>query len=822
MRLDECIQQAIDGGDVDPELGRKAQQHYRKVYQRELDKGLPDAMAALAAADEVIEGIAAGQRSRRRATLAQLAANAAAEPKYATAHLDDPGLIVREVERTRARARAIEKQLFAGMFDFLATFRTDVAGRVRQPALMKELVSDLHAKASGNAAAAQLAKAVAATFEKARAMANAAGMDIARLADWGLPHTHDALRIRRAGFDAWFSYLYDGRRLDWSRILNPETGKPFVVAKGARPFREDAVTFLRDKYASITTGGWDDRTPTMAMRGKALANRSQEHRSLHFNEPEDWYDYNTEFGQNTPFEAITGHVRRMARDIAALQVYGPNPAFGLEYRAQIMERNAALIEGPEQGKVLKRVQTKIKDARILMDDLSGRANIPHHEGFANLMAGTRDMIMANLLAGASLWTPFDNVTGGLLARSIRLNPVSPLTNTIKSMTGGMSQKTARELGLILGTWSDSGVGQVRTMGEIWSPQLTRRINNTVMRLSLMNFMTDHNRRGLALAIGSDMADRAHLPLDRLEPELQVFLRNRDITEREWDAIRHPQAIYTDEVGGKHLSDIYFLRHTDLPEAEAQAIAIKWGTVLELASQKGVVSNSMRGNALFRGGAPGTLMGELALSARMFKSYPLALMFEQIETILEMRRGVGMKSALGYVATAGVVFLMVGAIQLQLDQLKKGRDPLPMFNLDFWGMAALKSGGLGVFGDLIKASTSRTGGGFQELASGPVIGLAGQVARNIGSGEYGRATVNIARLTMPGATYQPPIPLPTQLAIQRLIFDQALLWVDPDAEDQFRQAERRLNKDFKTHSWWERGKTAPSRAPDLSNAFGGGQ
>jgi hypothetical protein len=487
-----------------------------------------------------------------------------------------------------------------------------------------------------------------------------------------------------------------------------------------------------------------------------------------------------------------------------------------------MERNAALIEGPKQAKVKARVETVVKDARLLMDDLSGRAYLPHHEMFANIMAGTRDMVQANLLAGAALWTPFDNVLSGLFARSVRLNPISPLTNTVKSMTGGMSQKTARELGLILGTWADSGVGRARVMGEIWSPQLTKRINNTVMRLSLMNFMTDHNRRGLALAFGSDMADRAHLPLDRLEPELQVFLRNRDITERDWDAIRHPQAIYTDEVGGKHLSDIYFLRHTDLPEAEAQEIAIKWGTVLQLASAKGVITNSMRGNALFRGGAPGTLMGEIGLSARMFKSYPLALMFEQIETISEIRKGVGMKSAIGYVVVAGVAFLMVGAIQLQLDQLKKGRDPLPMFNLGFWGMAALKSGGLGVFGDLIKAGTSRTGGGFQELASGPVIGLAGQIARNLGSGDYGRATVNIARMVTPGATYQPPIPIPTQLAIQRLIFDQAMLWLDPDAEDQFRKAERRLQKDFGTQTWWNQGKKMPTRSPDLSNAFGGGQ
>lgn len=825
--LARCIRTALS----DPELGLDRDRAERaiadfedRVARRRLS-GLSEPDARAAAAEETIESVLARARSNRHATVRQLEQMKRNQARYAHADADQP---LKDLEWAEKETRALEKSFMRSIHDFLKEHRTDLLGRVRGRALLKDVLKELHGESSGNAAAQAIGQAILKTYERARALANANGMDIAKLADFGVPHAHDARRVLSAGFREWADFVYD--RADWSRIVNHETGKPFAVAKGAKPFREDADRFLEEVYQSITTNGWHDRFPSMGRGARALFNQRTEHRVLHFNSSDDWWSYNDAFGQSNPFEAVIGHLRGMARDIALMRNFGPNPKSGLEHALQIIERRDTLAGGKRAFALRDRTAAKAKKARIMMRILSGEANVPDRNFWASFFAGTRNVLTAAQLGSASLSQVTDLVSMTLAARAVGLNGSSPLLNTFKNIFGGMDQKAAQDLGFILDTWFDAGSGQARFMGDIWQPELTNRITNFVLRANGLSFLTDRSRAAVAASFGSDLADLAEKGFADLPERLRVFMENRGIGAREWDAVRDPRAIYTDAAGGRHVNAEWFRENTDLPASEAEDIAIRWGALVQDHMEYAIPTASLRGRATLLGDSkPGSFIGELARSGIMYKSYTLSVMFNQLRRLAELPGNFGTRALY---ATGYVTFMTaMGALAVQLKEIAKGRDPRPMTTLQFWGAAALQGGGVGIFGDFFSASTSRAGGGFAETLAGPVAGVAGDVSRAVGSNIaraaegkpilLGRDIANLARRYNPLATFQPLVPVPTRLALDRMLWDQLQLLLDPEAKEQFAAAEGRQRRANGVGYYWRPGEPLPRRGPSLATVAGGG-
>lgn len=830
MKLDECIQRAIDAGEVDRDLGEKAQAHYRELVQRYVDGGNPRQVAELQAADEAVESITKGMKSRRHATLQQLDTMRRNEAKYAGAH-EDPDRILKDVEIVQAEQKALERGFMSAIADALAEFRTNVIGQVRGRAMLKDVIRELHGEASGNASAKAIADAIRATQERARAMMNALGADIGKLDDWGVRHTHHAGKIEAEGFDGWFARLYDGKMLAWDRIVNHDTGKPFAVSRGARPLRADAERFLREVYDSITTRGWTDRSPSMAVAGRGIVASRAEHRVLHFANADAWMDYNEAFGTQNPFDAIVGHFRGMARDIALMRGFGPNPKMGLSHALQVIERQAMLAKGdPAALRKMRKVNdAKGKKAQVMLRILTGEANVPHSGFWASFFAGTRNLLTAAQLGAAPLSTTTDWVSVRLAAKAVGLNPNTATQAMIRTLAKGMTPKQAKDMGFIFDTWFDTGASQARFMGDIWAPEITGRITSTVLRLNGLAFLTDRSRVAVSAAFGSDMADLADKAFDQLPRELQNFMASRRIGAREWDAVRDPQAIHTDPTGGRHVNAEWFRVHTSLPAAEAEDIAIRWGALVQDHMELSIPTASLRGRATILGDAkPGSIGGELLRSSFMYKSFSLSQLFNQTRRMAELDGGPATKAM--YAARYVVFMTLAGALAVQLKETAKGRDPRPMDTGSFWGAALLQGGGVGIFGDFFSSNTSRAGGGFAETVGGPVVGLIGDISRAVASNVtrvaegkaplIGRDIANLTRRYNPLATFQPPLPIPTRLALDRILWDQLQAMLDPEAETEWRRAERRLQREYGTQSWWRRGEVRPRRAPDPANALGG--
>lgn len=823
MNFDACLEAAVRAGEVDADRAATVKRDYLDQVDRYKFGGMSEADARIAAGDDVLESFMKRARTRRHATLRQLQVMQRSEARYANAHAKDPDIVLKDLEWAEKEIRGLEHQFMGSIHDFLKTHRTTITGKVRERAQLMEVVRELHGEATGNVNAKEVADSILATYERARSLANGYGMDIGKLDDFGVPHTHHADKIQEAGFDAWAREVWE--RADWHRIENHATGKPFTIKTGVKPFFDDARPFLEDVYNGIVTRGWDDRAPNLGMGARALKNARGAHRVLHFKSAEDWIAYNEAFGRENPFEGVIGHLRGMARDIVLMRSFGPNAKAGLEHALQVIERDVIAVSGVA-GRAAKRVaDRKAAKARVMMKLLTGEANQPADTGLATLMAGTRNVLTAAQLGSASLSQVTDVVSMQMAAQAIGLNPRAPIKNMIEISTKGIDPQMAKDLGIIFDTWFDAGATQARFMGDIWSPELTNRMTNAVLRGNGMAFLTDRARVGVSMAFGSDLADRAGKSFAELEPELRGFMEARGISESDWDALR--SAIYTDARGGQHLNPNWFVEHSTLPRAEAEDIAIRWSGLFAAHVEYAIPSTSLRGRATFLGGtSPGSLPGEVMRSSLMYKSYALSVFFNQVNRVMEMQGGWNK----AIYATKWVGFMtLAGALAVQLKEMAKGRDPRPMDDDAFWVAAFMQGGGIGIFGDFFASETSRTGGGLAETIGGSVIGVAGDVTRVVASNAarisegkaplIGRDLVNLARRYNPAATFQPPLPIPVRVALDRMVWDQIQPFVDPEADRQFRQYEKRLKKDYRTQSWWRRGAASPDRLPALSNALG---
>lgn len=86
-----------------------------------------------------------------------------------------------------------------------------------------------------------------------------------------------------------------------------------------------------------------------------------------------------------------------------------------------------------------------------------------------------------------------------------------------------------------------------------------------------------------------------------------------------------------------------------------------------------------------------------------------------------------------------------------------------------------------------------------------------------SDDIGRDAVDFARRYTPGGNIWF-----LRTAYSRLVLDNLQRLVDPDAEEDFARSRKRLERDRGQGQFWAEGENAPSRAPEMATALGGGR
>lgn len=202
-------------------------------------------------------------------------------------------------------------------------------------AQLDNIVRELFGENTGDARASQLAGAWSDVAEDLRQRFNGAGGAIGKLEKWGMPQHHNQEALSRRGRKQWVEDVTP--LLDRDKMLHPLTKE--------RMGDDELKEALEHVWDAITTDGWMRREPSSQGFGKgALFRQHADSRFLVFRDADNWLRYQKDYGQSDPFASMMGHVSTMARDIAFMEVLGPNPGAMFTYLKQRVLKMAATVE----------------------------------------------------------------------------------------------------------------------------------------------------------------------------------------------------------------------------------------------------------------------------------------------------------------------------------------------------------------------------------------------------------------------------------------------------------------------------------------------
>lgn len=826
MSLGACIPDLLAKGEITSAQAEEMDRlfgKYRRHYAKETPAAADDlaSEAALAAMERE-----AAEKLRRQ--LLQVKAQRQAwlsMQQYGTGagglrvlDRDRPGLMAEAAQALLARRelapyrnvehleRSIRGRTHATIRKILTRHQRDVIGRVRDRAGTEDILREARGEDTGNASARELAQAWREATDYLRRRANAAGANIGRLEDWGVPQGWDAQKVADAGFEAFYRDV--APELDRARIVDRDSGAPLED--------DEFKALMRDIFDTISSDGWAGRTPGQRGQG-ALAKRLGQERILHFKNADGWLRVAEKYGTaDGVFDAMMKHVDFMARDIALLEIFGPDPAGTVKFIGDAIEKQANL-----DGRAKHREAAFAGRKRFerLFDAARGAYNRPENSALAKVAGGVRAWQVGTKLGSATLSTTSDQATQAI-ARKFNGLPVARGLNTqlrLLNPANTADRELAMRMMLVAEEASQMAAGQARMTGEEISGEVARRLAETTLKASGLNAVTQAGRWAFGMdfwAAATSFRDRSFAQLD--EPFRNMFLRH-GLGEPHWEAIR--RAPLVEERGATWV----------LPENIAEdglADDIVQMVLREMDMAVPVAGLDVR--TMIDSAAPkGTVVGEVIRTGFQFKGFAAAIMLQQYRRTMAIEGG---WNRAAYALQMGVATTLMGALALQLKAISKGQDPRTMIDDEdpgqtakFWGAAMMQGGGLGIFGDFLASSTNRFGGGVAGTLAGPAF----QTVDNIGSlvigepvkaitGENpnpGRRAVRILKSETPliGSLWY------TRLAYERGILDTLQRQVDPEASRVFRRRMQYAEEQGTEYFWAPGDGLDEARAPDVGGA-----
>lgn len=711
-----------------------------------------------------------------------------------------------------SRAKAVGNDALRRVIDTLEATSPKFFGLIEDPAGIRDLVRELHGEKSGNPDAATGAKAFRDVAEQMRTRFNASGGDIGQLDDWGMPHHHAQLQVAKAGREAWVRDVMP--QLNRGKYLN-ENGRAMTDA--------EVATFLGEAWTTIATGGVNKLEPGMPSGVGMRANRGNAARQVHFKDADAYLDYQAKYGDRPVYDVLVGHIHGVAKDIALVETFGPNPdATFRQFRDRAL-RTMTLADPVNAGAA----QKQAINVENLYNMAAGKTLPVASARLAQFFDGVRNLMVASKLGSATITAITDEGTMRVAAHVNNLPEMRLIANELAALNplNKMEERLANRAGLALNTLTASinRFGN-ETLGSGWSSKLA----SGTIRASGLAAMTDARRRAWGVTQMSVLGQvsREHATLAALDPVDHRILLSKGITDRDfavWKLAEHedwgsgnntmltPDAIYRiPDAALEHLGDPRQLRE----EAATKLL----GSVLEETDiaviEPGIRERSMMQSNLQRG----TWKGELTRSIFLFKSFPLTMISKQwTRGMSEPTQG----GKVGYLATLTAATTVLGMIALQASQVVTGKDPRDMTEWKTWMQALLKGGALSLFGDFLFDDKTEYGGSVLASLLGPVAGTAEEaLALTVGNiheaarGEdthIGAEAVKFVKNNTPGANLWY-----TRAVTDHLLFHRLQQYLSPKYLENVR---KRAQREFGQSFWWEPGALAPKRLPDPAAAVG---
>lgn len=738
---------------------------------------------------------AGGKKSSRGVALGRAAVSLLAkDPRF-------PGLSYTTVKD------AVRGQLFAIMGDVLDKIGKGTFGRQKGVAHLPNIVREVFAENTGDQTAKEVAQAWLKVSDVGVDLFNQAGGSLKKLARY-IPQSQNAAKLVKAGEESWLRDMMDS--VDWGKTTWPD---------GSVIEADDRVKLLQDVYKTYTTDGAnkiDDKA--FRGRGRAIGNALDNHRLIHYKDAEAWLRIHDSYGDGNVFEVLTHHVEGMAHRIALVETLGPNPDLTALNVEAMVKKHAAGLSAKDKVDADNVLKNKFRP----MLEVVMRSNpMDPNSKMGALTTGLANVLTAAQLGSASLLAmPADFMQTVAVRALNKMDLFGGIDFYFKSIASDrhFMRQISAQSGFVMdeivtSTYATTRFSGLATVG----PALSRRLSDSVMRLSIMSGHTN-SARWAAQAEFMGLLNRVK---DTSFEELPfVAVLNRyGITSAEWDAFRGGVKAWEPH------KDVQFLRPIDILKTDIsnkQALFYKFqGMVMEESHNMVPDSTIEASVALKNTTRPDTVAGLLLHSFAMYKNFPMS--FWMIYGRLGMTSP-SVKGRLGFYAGLGAGMTMVGAVGLQMREIASGRDPMDMSDPKFIGKAFLAGGAMSIWGDFLFGGVNRGGAGPSETAAGPILGFIGdstqlafgdifQWADNVGSlGEKEKGTQFPAKLVEYAKRYSPSNIWWARLALERQVWDRLQELADPKAYSKQQRKIRNQKQRFGNEYWWGPGSRTPDRMP----------
>lgn len=696
----------------------------------------------------------------------------------------------------------------------------DFLGFVQDQGKIAALVKEMRGEDSGEPLARKGAQAWLQMTDEFKNRFNDSGGKIGTLDNWGLPQHHSQELVARAGKDTWINAVLPA--LDRAKYLD-DAGVPFTEAR--------MKEFLSHAWDTIATGGYANIEPGKFQGSGARANRGAEERQIHFKSADAYLNYWAHFGEKTFPDILMGHVEGMARDLAFIEHFGPNPDATYRMLRDTALRDAALGDPTK----LEKIKGQAIKVDALYDVAAGHTQPVANRAVANVFDTIRNLNVAGKL-GSAFWASFfgDKVMLETMNRLNDLPLMQSWANELRLLNpvNDAERRILQRQGLMLdyarnamARWGD-GYGS-----SSWSGKMA----NAVMRVSGMNAINEWRRGSFGLtlmsALGHEVSSKDFGQVKGADLHLMKSYGIDEPTWKVWKlaaledyghgntTMLTPDAIA--RIPDEALKAAKIIGQADGPEAgqaiRREAVTRLLGTVTS-ESHLAIVEPGWRQRAQIMSKNPrGTVQGELSRAFWQFKTFPLT-QFERMWEVSMSRPTTGGKA--GTLVAIMSMQVVAGAMIVQTRDMLSGKDPRPM-DWKFALQSFLQGGALGIYGDFLYGfNQTRYGTGPLEIVAGPTIGSALDLmtstmtaAKNASEGKDSHLAakyMNIAKGFVPGGNLWY-----TKAAMDHLIFQNIQEQLSPGYLNNMRNS---AMKNYGQSYWWEPGEPRPDRLPDPEAAI----
>jgi hypothetical protein len=696
-----------------------------------------------------------------------------------------------------SHSESVTKKLLGIMNGTMDKYRSTMAGLRQDTESIWNVVDELYGVDTGDADAKAAAKGFSDTAKYAVARVKREGKPLSVLDDWRLPQSWDATQVKKQGERAFVNDL----------MTEYEGGNLKVIDKAGHGEAPKAAVpgIIANAFNDITLGKG---------QGSGAGGFSNQLRVFRFENPDTYKRLMQKYGVGSGglFNTMMGHVQSMAKEIAFVEVLGPNYAQTFDKLLQTARDDDAVRASTLRAKAERSITMNSPSAvKRTYDALSGNLGAAQSDLIAGIGGGMRNLMTASRLGSATISAlPGDSMTAVLASNYNGIPASAVLSRLVKDLSTNKegAEQLARQLNLTAATVLDTAIGTKRFDDNVVGQGLTGRIADGVMRVTGINTWTEGLKRAFSMEFMGAIARQADNKFEDLDPMFKGFMARYGFTPGDWDKLRASPQIEAE--GAKFF---------DVNGVEDQRLADRLMSAIIDERHFAVVEPDARiRGAMTAGLQRGTIIGEAVRSATQFKSFPMTYMMTHLMRSLTQ----GSMSNRAYRTTQLILTMtMAGAATMQAQSLIAGRDPNPMDTPNFWSEAFIRGGGGGMLGDFVNSSVTRGGDGITQYLAGPgpgeVISATGDIAQWLSGNKdvNGKTLAQHIKAWTPGSSLWY-----TKAATDRLIFDNIQAMIDPNYRQSFSRYEKRMKKDFGQTFWWGPGDALPSRAPDLGRATGG--